>query len=172
MMYKGSKGKYVSAGLQRTPSMAFGVRGTVHLPDSEAGASWYDPDQKPYYAQAVLTKKREPMTLPLNTALILLCVLFVAFGVMTLSRTVRKAAIAKDISAMDQAIQKIQNDNAELILKVTEARDMARIGYDAAHRLNMVEAEKADTIIVHAPDTRPFESSDSAAIAGSKTGSR
>ena len=171
-MYKGKNGKYVSAGVQQMPSMAFGVRGSVHLPDSEAGASWYDPDQKPFYAEAVPAKKREPVTLSLNTALLLLCALFVLFGAMALGRSVRKSALAKDISAMEQAIENIQSSNADLAVKLTEASDMARIGYDAAHRLNMVEAVKAETIAVHAPDTRPFESGDSAALAGSRTGSR
>ena len=171
MMYKDRKGKYVSVGIQRQPSMPFEVSPSVHLPDSEAGASWYDPSQKPYYAESVPPQKREPLTMPLNTALIFLCALFVLFGVMTLSRTVRKAALSKDISAMEQSIQKAQTENADLAVQVAEARDMARIGYDASHRLNMIAAAKAETIAVHAPDTRPLENNDHAAAASAKTNS-
>lgn len=172
MMYKGKKGKYVSVGVQKTSSMPFEVRATVHLPDSEAGASWYDPGQKPFYAEAPVVKKREPKTMPLNTALVLLCALFVAFGAMTLSRTVRKAALTKDISAMEQSIRKIKDSNDDLAEQVAEARDMARIGYTAVTKLNMVAASKADTIVVHAPDTRPYGDSGDTASAGMKTGSR
>ena len=172
MMHKGRKEKYVSAGVQKTPSMPFEVRDTVHLPDSEAGAAWYDPDQKPFYAETVAARKREPMVMTLNSALILLCALFVVFGALTLTRTVRKAALTKDISAMEQAIQRIQNSNAELILQVTEARDMARIGYAAVMNLDMVSADKAETIHVRALNTRPFGDTESSAFAGAKTGSR
>ena len=172
MMYKGKKGKYVAAGLQATPSIAIGVRGSVHLPDSEAGASRYDPEQKPFYAETVQAQPRGPVTMPLNTALILLYALFVVFGVMALSRTVRKAALTKDITAMNQAIQATQSSNSELLVQLAEARDMARISYDAAHRLSMVEAKEADTVAVHAPDTRPFGDGDPIAPASAKAGSR
>ena len=171
-MYKGKKGKYVTAGVQKTPSMPFGVAATVHLPDSEVGAAWYDPNQKPFYAETVMKQKRGPRTMMLNTALILLCALFVVFGVMTLTRTVRKAALAKDISAMEQAILELQRENADLALQVAQARDLARISYDAVNRLQMVASGEADTIAIHAPDTRPFGDSGPAASAGVKTGNR
>ena len=172
MMYKGKKGKYVTAGVQRIPSMPFGVAATVHLPDSEAGAAWYDPGQKPFYAETVQARKREPRTMMLSTALILLCALFVVFGAMSLTRTARKAALAKDISAMEQAILGLQRENADLALQVAQARDLARISYDAVNKLQMVAAGKADTIAIHAPDTRPFGDSVPAASGAAKTGSR
>lgn len=172
MMYKGKNGQYVSAGVQGTPAMRLNVRGNVRLPDSEAGASWYDPAQKPFYAEAVAQRKRGPLTVSLNSALIVLCVLFVLFGTMTLSRVIRKSAITKDISAMEQSIQETERKNADLALEVAEARDMARIGYDAAHKLQMIAASKAETVAVHAPDTRPFGEEPAAVSGGMKTGSR
>ena len=104
--------------------------------------------------------------------LIVLCMLFVLFGTMTLSRVIRKSAITKDISAMEQSIQETERKNADLALEVAEARDMARIGYDAAHKLQMIAASKAETVAVHAPDTRPFGEEPAAASGGMKTGSR
>jgi len=172
MMYKGKNGQYVSAGVQGTPSMRLNVRSNVRLPDSEVGASWYDAAEKPFYAETVAQRRRMPLTVSLNSALIVLCILFVMFGTMTLSRVIRKSAITKDITAMEQSIQDIQNRNADLALQVAEARDMARIGYDAAHKLQMVAASKAETVAVHAPDTRPFGEEPAAAVSGMKTGSR
>ena len=172
MMYKSRNGQYVTAGVQGTPSMRMNVRSNVRLPDSEAGVSWYDAAQKPFYAETVAERKRAPLTIPLNNALIVLCVLFVLFGTMTLSRVIRKSAITKDISAMEQSIQETERRNADLALEVAEARDMARIGYDAAHKLQMIAASKAETVAVHAPDTRPFGEAPAAAASGMKTGSR
>ena len=172
MMHKGKNGQYVTAGVQRASSMKMNVRSNVHLPDSEVGASWYDVDQKPFYAETVAERKRTPVTVPLNGAMIFLCALFVLFSVLTLSRTIRKAEIAKNISAMEQSILDIQSRNADLALQVAEARDMARIGYDASHRLQMIDAMKAETVAVHAPDTRPFGENETAAAAAVRTGSR
>ena len=171
MMYKGKKGKYVAAGVQKSPSILIDVRGNVHLPDSEAGASWYDPGQKPYYAETVHRPKRGPLTVSMNSALIFLCVLFVVFGTMVVSRVARKSAIAKDITAMEQAIQETKKSNSDLELELAEARDIARISYAAKHHLYMVDASSAKTIAVHAPDTRPFEN-ETATYSGAKTGSR
>lgn len=172
MMYKSRNGQYVTAGVQGTPSMRMNVRSNVRLPDSEAGASLYGAAQKPFYAETIVERRRMPITVSLNSALVFLCLLFVLFGAMTLSRTVRKAAIAKDISAMEQSIQETQLSNAALALEVAEARDMARIGFAATHKLFMEDAADAETKAVHAPDTRPFGEESAAAVSTMKTGSR
>ena len=122
---------------------------------------------------SVLTKwKQKILSILHDKAKMRELILYVVFGALTLTRTVRKAALTKDISAMEQAIQRIQNSNAELILQVTEARDMARIGYAAVMNLDMVSADKAETIHVRALNTRPFGDTESSAFAGAKTGSR
>ncbi|MBR5109433.1 MAG: hypothetical protein IK099_04490 [Clostridia bacterium] len=179
-MYKGKSGQFATAGVQCTPSMRLNVRSNVRLPDSEVGGSWYADDQKPFYAETVCVKKREPMTVPLNAALVALCILFVVFGSLALNRVIRKTAIAKDIHAMSQSIEETKTRIDGLTLQVKEARDSARIGYDASHRLNMIAASEAETIAVHAPDTRPFgeesapggEASPATVQGAMKTGSR
>lgn len=178
-MYKGKNGQYVTAGVQGTPGMRLNVRGNVRLPDSEAGVSWYDAEAKPYYAQELPQQIRKPVTVPLNGALVFLCVLFVVFGALTLSRVVNRAAIVKNISAMETAMQKAWKDNADLTVQLAEARDLARIGYDASHRLQMIAASNAETIAVRAPETRPYsggtvtaQTSPFSASAGRITGSR
>lgn len=171
-MHKGKNRQYVSAGVQHTPSVIMNVRGNVRLPDSEVGAPWYDADQKPFHADTVMEKKRQPLTVPLNSAMIFLCALFVVFSVMTLSRMIRKAEIAKNISAMETSILDIQRRNADLALQVAEAHDLARIGYAATSQLQMTPASEAETIAVHAPDTRPFGENAPDALASAKTGSR
>ncbi|MBR3015840.1 MAG: hypothetical protein IKH57_01975 [Clostridia bacterium] len=156
MMYKSKCGQFAAAGIQTTPSMRLNVRSNVRLPDSEVGGSWYADDQKPFYAETIQVQKRGPLTVPLNTALLFLCVLFVVFGALALNRVIRKTAIAKDIHAMTQSIEETKIRIDGLTLQVKEARDSARIGYDASHRLQMVAASEAETVAVHAPSTRPF----------------
>ena len=68
MMYTGKNGQYVAVGVQGTPAMRLNVRSNVRLPDSEAGVSWYDAAQKPFYAETVAERKRAPLTIPLNNA--------------------------------------------------------------------------------------------------------
>ena len=156
MMYKGKCGQFASVGVQATPSMRLNVRSNVRLPDSEVGSSWYADGQKPFYAETVQVQKRGPVTVPLNAALIFLCVLFVVFGSLALSRVIRKAEIAKDIHAMSQSIQEAKTRIDGLAVQVMEARDSARIGYDASHKLQMIAASEAETVPVQAPSTRPF----------------
>ena len=155
-MYKGKCGQFVTAGVQGTPTMRLNVRSNVRLPDSEVGGSWYADDQKPFYAETIQPKKREPMTIPLNAALIFLCVLFVVFGALALNRVFRKTALAKNIHAMSQSIEETKTKIESLTLQVKEARDSARIGFDASHKLQMIAASEAETIAVQAPGTRPF----------------
>ena len=171
MMYKSRAGKYVAAGVQKSPAIMIDVRSNVHLPDSEAGASWYDPNQKPFYAETVMKQKRGPLTLTRNSALIFLCALFVVFGAMVLTRVAHKASLTKHISEMQQAIEKIQKSNRDLEIEVSNARDIARIGYKAQNELYMVDASSAETVAVHAPDTRPF-GEESTVVNSMKTGSR
>lgn len=178
MMHKGKNGQYVTAGLQAAPDVRLNVRSNVRLPDSEAGSSWYEEGPKPFYAAQVAARRRGPATVPLNSALLALCALFVVFGILALSRTVHKAAITKNISAMNQSIQETERMNSDLALQVAQARDLARIGYDAVNRLQMIDAVKADRVAVHAPNTRPYgetadgQADETAVPGGLLTGSR
>ena len=156
MMYKGKGGQYVMAGVQAAPGMKMTVRSNVRLPDSEVGCSWYEESKKPYYAETVTVQKRQPATLPLNTALIFLCALFVIFGGLILNKAVRRAELSKQITATENAILEVQKKNADLALQVADARDLARIGYDASQKLHMVAATEAATVAVQAPSTRPY----------------
>lgn len=179
-MYKGKGGQYVSAGVQTAPGMRMTVRSNVRLPDSEVGSSWYEAEKTPYYAKTVAVKPVGTKTVPLNAALVFLCALFVIFGILILNKAVQRAQLTKQITAMEAAIVTIQKDNLDLAAQLAEARDLARIGYDASQRLHMIAATEADTVAVLAPSTRPFgeetialaENSPVLAQDGKVTGSR
>lgn len=157
MSTKSKLGQYVAAGVQASPGMRLNVRSNVRLPDSEAGCSWAEEEApKPFYAETVRPARRQPVTVSLRTASVLLCALFVVFGVLTLNKAVQRADLSKRITALESAIAETEKDNAELLVQVAQARDTARIGY-AALQLEMVYAAGVEAVPVQAPDTRPFE---------------
>ncbi len=156
-MHKGKGGQYVSAGVQGTPGVKFDVRSNVRLPDSEAGAAWREEGRpQPYYAENVCPLPRQPRTVPLNTAMIALCVLFVFFGTVVLVKSSRRAELSKQISDIEVSILDRAAKNAELEIGLAEARDSVRIGYDAAQKLHMVATASEAPVTVTAPSTRPF----------------
>lgn len=177
-MQKGKNALYVSAGLQDVPGVRFNVRSSVHLPDSEAGRV-FDPDRQPFRAEHVRTLPRESITVPLRGAMLFLCVLFVVFGCLIISKAARRSELSKRIIAMEQAIVKTEQDNLVLAAQVADARDPARICDAACQKLQMKAPSSDTTEHVIAPDTRPYENkpitqadvSPHAALDGIMTGS-
>lgn len=155
-MQKGKNVQYVAAGVQAMPGMRMNVRSNVRLPDSEAGGHTVM-DQQPYYAGQVRPAARRPVTVPLNAALIVLCALFLVFGVMILSRASTRAELTKRITGMKNSIAQTEIDNARLRLEVMNARDSARISEAAEQSCGMTASKNVQTIPVIAPNTRPYE---------------
>lgn len=164
-MQKGKSMQYAMAGVQAMPGMRMNVRSHVHVPDAEAGCD-AQAERRPYYAQGPQRPvSRRSATIPAQAGVIFLCAVFVAFGLMVLNKSVKRAEVSKEISAMEQSIAKTLQDNTQLAVEVMEARDSARICYAAAQNLGMVAATGVDAVPIAAPETRP------AAIANSLTGS-
>ena len=178
-MQKGKTMQYVAAGVQDVPNMRMRVRSNVQLPDAEVGAV-YGLDRQPFYAGQVKEQRRYSPTVTLRGAAIFLCALFVFFGVLVGMKNARRAALAQKISEYEAAIAKTEKENLDLAVEVAQARDKARICYAASQNLGMTASSAATAERVTAPDTRPFEetntalaeNSPNAAPAGKISGSR
>lgn len=156
-MQKG-KSMYAMAGVQAMPGMRMNVRSHVHVPDAEVG---YDAqaERQPYFASDPQTPvSRRSATIPTQVGVIFLCAVFVAFGLMVLNKSAKRAELSKEISAMEQSIAQTLRDNTQLAVQVMEARDSARICYAAAQNLGMVAATGVDAVSIAAPETRPAAS--------------
>lgn len=154
-MQKGKNLQYAMAGVQAMPGMRMNVRSHVRIPDAEVG---YDADaqRQPYYATGPATPvSRRSATIPANIAAIFLCAIFLVCGVLILNKAVERAALTKNISAMEQGIVQTLQDNTQLAVEVMEARDSARICYAAAQNLGMVASTGVEAVPVVAPETRP-----------------
>lgn len=178
-MQKGKSMQYAMAGVKVMPGMRMNVRSHVYVPDAEAG---YDaPDERrPYFAEnPQMPVSRRSATIPTQIGVIFLCAVFVAFGLMVLNKSIKRAEVSKEISTMEQSIAKTLQDNTQLAVEVMEARDSARICYAAAQNLGMVAATGVDAVPIAAPETRPavtanslLESSPLSGRYGAITGSR
>lgn len=154
-MQKG-KMQYVAAGVQDAPNMRMRVRSYVQLPDSEAGRA-VDTQRQPYHAVSVEKRPRGSVTVPMRSALLLLCALFVFFGVLTIKKAAQRSEISKKISAMETAILKTERENIDLAQQVADARDSARVCDIATQKFEMRNPMYVTAEAVTAPDTRPFE---------------
>ncbi len=148
--------QYASAGVQGMPGIRLNVRSNVRLPDSEAGCADM-PLQQPFYAGRTAAPPRRHLTVPARGATIFLCALAVLFGALILNRVSQKAALARDRSAMESAIAQTVMENADMALRVAEARDSARICYAAVQNLGMISANGVEAVPVVARDTRPAQ---------------
>ena len=155
-MQKGRNLQYVAAGVQAMPGMRMNVRSNVRLPDSEVGSP-YALEQQPFYAKEVAPARKRTVTVPLNSALIFLCALFVVFGVLALNKVAQKSELSKRITAMRDGIVQTEMDNIRLAMEVEEARDKARIGDLAVQQCGMMSSDSVTAVPVVAPNTRPFE---------------
>ena len=104
--------RYNVSGVQTPGDGWLNVRSHVTLPDAEAGGGWIQ-DREPFHATEVRRVNRQRTdTVPLNGAALFLCLLFVAFGVVTLNRVIKKAEIAKNIAVMEDSIASTILDNS------------------------------------------------------------
>ena len=178
-MQKGKSLQYVVAGIQDMPDIRIRMSGTAFLPDSEAGR-FDEMDRKPFHASQVREQPKTTWDVPRNAALIFLCALFLLFGLLILNKSIHRSALSKDISAMENSIAQLGQDNAQLAIEVAQARDRTRIDDLAIHVYQMTAPEKVVPTWVTAPDTRPFEqkttlqaeASPNSLLEGKKSGSR
>lgn len=158
------KSQYATAGVQLSPGICMNVRSHVRVPDSEAGRN---DGPKPFEARGEQKSiSRHPGTMPAAYAMLLLTVAFVLFGTLVILRVSEKAALSKDVTALETRIADTIRNNSELTVQVMQARDSARIGYEAVQTIGMIAASGVDSVPVTAPDTRPGNS-----VYGSQTGS-
>ena len=155
-MQKSRNVQYVAAGVQAMPGVTMNVRSNVRLPDSEAGPSWAQ-ERQPYYATRIRPVSKRCMTMPVNIALVFLMTLFFLFGGLVIKKACQRADLSKKISNMESSIAQTVKDNTELEVQITEARDSARISYEASQNLGMIASSGVEAIRIIAPDTRPFE---------------
>ena len=145
------KNHYITTGSPVGHKDYFGVRGSVYLPDAQAGTgheTWYQgeparEEKEPFR----LTAKRGTILLG---ALIIGCLVYlsVLFGHYN-SELNRKAAVMAEIERA-RALQ------PSLVFQVQTARDESRIGYLAANRLGMSAADDATTFSVYVSEINDF----------------
>ena len=146
-----SQAMYSVAGLQDQPGARMSVRSHVYVPGGDASAD------RPCAQSAArpVRGKRRRATVPLRFAAVVLGAAVFAFGMAIVTRMETKTGIAKNMHDMETRTALVQKDNTELAVRVSEARDSARICYAAARNLGMVAAEGTDIVYLLAPVTRP-----------------
>ena len=147
--------RYNVSGVQCVGGQRMNVRSNVTLPDAEAGMEWTDEREPFRCTEAVRIPKRRSFQMPVHLAALILCALFVLFGIAAVNKLARKAQITKDITAMRENIALTIQENARLTLEVAAARDSAHISYMAVQTLGMVDSNSVEAVPVIAPDTRP-----------------
>ena len=149
------KGQYSSAGIQLSPGIRMNVRSYVRVPDGEVDRGL---GPKPFEApHGKAACARRAMTMPRTYALILLGVAFTAFLFLGVAKSARKSKLSAAITRLDTQIMETVRSNSQLTVEVMEARDSARIGYEAVQHIGMIAAAGVDSVPVTAPDTRPNE---------------
>ncbi len=154
MMQQRSAVRYNVSGVQNAAGLCMNVRSHVTLPDADAGVE-YDPREPFRTGEPVRAAKLRNCQVPVNLAALMLCALFVVFGIAIVGKAIRRAELSKDISAMRENIAITIQDNARLTLEVAAARDSAHISYLAVQNLGMVDSKSVEAVPVIAPETRP-----------------
>ena len=154
-MHQRKSVRYKVSGVQSAAGQRMNVRSNVTLPDAEAGMEWAE-DREPFRADDVakIVQKRS-YDVPVHIAALILCALFVAFGIATVGKMARKSKISKEISAIRENIALTVQENQHLALEVAAARDSAHISYMAVQTLGMVDSNAVEAVPVVAPETRP-----------------
>ena len=100
--------------------------------------------------------------MPLHIAALLLCALFVAFGIAVVNKAAEKSKLSKEITTFSESINRAQQANDQLALEVAAARDDERIRYLAENNLEMVDASSVKAVPVVVPETRPQQAAQTA----------
>ena len=155
MMHQRKSVRYNVSGVQSAAGQRMNVRSNVTLPDAEAGMEWEE-DREPFRADlaAKIAQKRS-YDVPVHVAALILCAMFVVFGIAVIGKMVKKTEISKRITNMRQNIALTVQENQQLTLEVAAARDSAHISYMAVQNLGMVDSNSVEAVPVVAPETRP-----------------
>lgn len=155
MMHQRNSVRYKVSGVQSAAGQRMNVRSNVTLPNAEAGMEWEE-DREPFRASdARKIAQKRSYDVPVHIAALILCALFVAFGIAVISKVTRKSEISKAITDMRSNIALTVQENQQLSLEVAAARDSAHISYMAVQSLHMVDSNSVEAVPVVAPETRP-----------------
>lgn len=149
------KSPYTTAGIQLSPGICMNVRSYVRVPDGEV-----DRGMGPKPFEAPLGKKRtahRSVTISRTSALLFLAVVAVIMGALVLNKRAAMNKLSASISRIDNQITETVRSNSDLTVEVMQARDSARIGYEAVQNIGMIAAAGVDSVPVMAPETRPYE---------------
>lgn len=140
------------------------VRSYVRVPDGEVDRGQ---GPKPFEAPFGQTGySRRSLTMPRTYALILLGAALAVFLFLGVAKSSQKSKLSAAITRLDTRIMETMRSNSQLTVEVMEARDSARIGYEAVQHIGMIAAAGVESVPVTAPETRPYEKT-----FGSQTGS-
>ena len=157
MMHQRKSVRYKVSGVQFAAGQRMNVRSNVTLPDAEAGMAWEE-DREPFrVSESAQIAQKRSYDVPVHIAALILCALFVLFGIAIIGKMIEKSQISKNITAMKSNIDLTNEENALLALEVAAARDKEHITYMATESLGMVKSNTAEAVPVIAPETRPHQ---------------
>ena len=147
---------YSQAGMHATLSQdQYDVRDSVRIRDGMAGSAYmiYEGTE-----QDDQLKKRswKPGLTILHAGLILLIVL-VALAVIYSARSRQLNQLAVEVNRMNDSINALVAENAQLTMQLEAQKEESRIDYEAVQVLGMVPQEETEIYRISAPNPRPYE---------------
>jgi hypothetical protein len=152
----GMRMQFSVAGRTTLNTSRFTVKDCVFVPDGNACDSV--DYAKCFRAPAVKTSSAHSRDISVRAASVLVLITLFVTGFSLLDLVKAKTRLFNDLSGLTLRSGEIAGINTGLALKLTQARDEARICYIASRELGMISAEGVEVIYLHAPDTRPDQS--------------